>query len=100
MDFLDSKDIVVLQDAMGLYLGDTFWRARVPGLFHEVQDVGTQKLDWQYLSLGLERLLVHEGRDSPMWARRHVLGQLDDLAGIIAGVWICKCLILSHQSGN
>ncbi|KAL4900780.1 hypothetical protein BDW74DRAFT_182368 [Aspergillus multicolor] len=86
--FLASKDIVAVQDAMGLYLGDSFWRARIPAFYHEVREERSRKLDWQYLCLGLERLSLpgRLGGDSiQVNARRYVLGQLDDLAGVIAG---------------
>ncbi|KAI9373929.1 hypothetical protein BJX61DRAFT_500927 [Aspergillus egyptiacus] len=55
-NLLPSTDAAAVQKAVGSYLGDTYWRSRIPDMFYEVQDLSTESLNWEYLCLGLERL--------------------------------------------
>lgn len=37
---LPATDVIKMQDLLGLYLGDTYWRSRIPlDLFYEVKDI-------------------------------------------------------------
>ncbi|KAL2815036.1 hypothetical protein BDW59DRAFT_176266 [Aspergillus cavernicola] len=80
-DLLPSTDVAVVQKAMGSYLGDAYWRSRIPCIFHEIRDVSSELLDWEHLCSELERL---EDWDEQLTSRRYVLGQLDEIAGFIA----------------
>lgn len=76
MDPLPSGDLVNVQIAMKYYLGDAYWRKRVPvRLFYEVKGVWDETLDWQFLCLELEWLSETEG----LAFRRYILDRLDEL---------------------
>ncbi|KAL4747228.1 hypothetical protein BDW72DRAFT_206647 [Aspergillus terricola var. indicus] len=84
---LPSSDVLAVQEAMGLYFGDAYWRSRIPSdFFHEVKGLTGQTLDWEYLCLKLELL-----NSSHYWVNSHnellgrhwVLRQLDEAAKFI-----------------
>ncbi|RDW74519.1 uncharacterized protein DSM5745_07181 [Aspergillus mulundensis] len=93
VDMLPSKDVAAVEDAMGLYLGNAFWRARIPALFHETRDLSLDRkeLDWRWLCIALEELEAQEGdkddddKNYQLEGRRYVLRQLDQIAGFVAG---------------
>ncbi|KAL4914367.1 hypothetical protein BDW62DRAFT_213475 [Aspergillus aurantiobrunneus] len=69
-----SGDVVAIQEAMGFYLGDAYWRSKIPSkLFHEVKDLWDQPLDWQFLFLEFERLEDHPWYGSDLLGRKWVL---------------------------
>ncbi|KAL4815736.1 hypothetical protein BDW67DRAFT_176055 [Aspergillus spinulosporus] len=81
------SDVVAVQEAMGLYFGDAYWRSRIPSnVFHEVKELREQTLDWEYLCLKLELLFDHR-----YWGYAHdellgrfwVLRQLDKIAKFV-----------------
>ncbi|KAL4736075.1 hypothetical protein BDV11DRAFT_207943 [Aspergillus similis] len=84
---LPSSDVVAVQEAMGLYFGDAYWRSRIPSdFFHEVKDLAGQTLDWEYLCLKLELLdSRHYGGKAhkELLGRHWVLRQLDEVAKFI-----------------
>lgn len=55
-NLLPSTDAAAVQKAVGSYLGDLYWRSRVPDIFYEARDLENQSLNWEYLCLELERL--------------------------------------------
>ncbi|KAK6815045.1 hypothetical protein RU639_008519 [Aspergillus parasiticus] len=76
MDYLSPDDVEAVQIAMKYYLGDAYWRTRVPiSLFPEVKSIWHETLDWQFLCLELEWLW--ETDDLAFW--RYVLDRLDEL---------------------
>ncbi|KAL4964637.1 uncharacterized protein BDV14DRAFT_200688 [Aspergillus stella-maris] len=82
-DFLAITDVTTLQKTLGLYIGDGYWRSRVPPLFHETLDTGRMSLDWEFLCHELIRL---EGAFyKQLRERGFVLGGLDEVAGIVEG---------------
>lgn len=51
-DYLPSQAIANIESAWGSSSGKTFWYSRIPTkIFHEVQDVAGEDLDWQRLCL-------------------------------------------------
>ncbi|KAL2814513.1 hypothetical protein BDW59DRAFT_167159 [Aspergillus cavernicola] len=55
-NFLPAPGVAAVQKAMGTYLGDRYWRSRIPiDLFHEVKALKSQTLDWEFLASELER---------------------------------------------
>ncbi|KAE8327914.1 hypothetical protein BDV39DRAFT_214723 [Aspergillus sergii] len=76
MDYLSPDDVEAVQFAMKYYLGDAYWRTRVPiSQFHEVKSIWHETLDWQFLCLELEWLWETED----LAFRRYVLDRLDEL---------------------
>ncbi|KAE8415305.1 hypothetical protein BDV36DRAFT_298164 [Aspergillus pseudocaelatus] len=76
VDYLSTDELERVQTAMKYYLGDAYWRARVPvKLFHEVTSVWDETLDWQFLCLKLERL----SQTQDLAFRRNIIDQLDEL---------------------
>lgn len=72
----ESKDFAAMQEATGLYLGDDFWRSRIPpDVFFEAEFGKGDDIDWAFLCVKLERLDLEnlEG----MAGRRYILGRLD-----------------------
>ncbi|OJI97600.1 hypothetical protein ASPVEDRAFT_301237 [Aspergillus versicolor CBS 583.65] len=55
-NLLPSTDTAAVQKAIGSYLGDIYWRSRIPDIFYEARDLTTESLNWEYLCLELERL--------------------------------------------
>lgn len=84
---LSSSDVVAIQEAMGLYFGDAYWRSRIPSnLFHEVKGLREQTLDWEYLCLKLELLVSHRYwgyAHNELLGRYWVLIQLDEVAKFV-----------------
>ncbi|OJJ06719.1 hypothetical protein ASPVEDRAFT_65322 [Aspergillus versicolor CBS 583.65] len=85
-DLLPSADVAAVQKAIGSYLGDAYWRSRVPDLFHEVQDLSSETLDWEYLCFELERLEFDWNKQ--LDGRRYVLQHLDVIASFVSDM-IC-----------
>ena len=55
MDYVSPNDVKNAQIAMEYFVGDGYWRTRVPiKLFYEVKSVWVEALDWQTLCLQLE----------------------------------------------
>ncbi|KAB8274779.1 hypothetical protein BDV30DRAFT_237416 [Aspergillus minisclerotigenes] len=83
MDYLSTDDLENVQTSMKYYLGDTYWRARVPiKLFHEVRSIWDETLDWQFLCLQLEWL-----SETPDLAfRRYIVERLDLLQASLGQV--------------
>lgn len=76
MDYLSPDDVEVVQVAMKYYLGDAYWRTRVPiSRFPEVKSIWHETLDWQFLCLELEWLWETDD----LAFRRYVLDRLDEL---------------------
>ncbi|KAF7621928.1 hypothetical protein AFLA_008478 [Aspergillus flavus NRRL3357] len=76
MDYLSPDDVEAVQIAMKYYLGDAYWRTRVPiSLFPEVKSIWHETLDWQFLSLELEWLWETDD----LAFRRYVLDRLDEM---------------------
>ncbi|KAE8315250.1 hypothetical protein BDV41DRAFT_562986 [Aspergillus transmontanensis] len=76
MDYLSPDDVEAVQIAMKYYLGDAYWRTRVPiSLFPEVKSIWHETLDWQFLCLELEWLWETDD----LAFRRYVLDRLDEL---------------------
>ncbi|KAL4767741.1 hypothetical protein BDW60DRAFT_226345 [Aspergillus nidulans var. acristatus] len=84
---LPSSDVVAVQEAMGLYFGDAYWRSRIPSeFFHEVKNLREQTLDWEYLCLKLELLASNRYWDyaqNELLGRHWVLRQLDEVAKFV-----------------
>ncbi|RAQ53258.1 hypothetical protein AFGD_001909 [Aspergillus flavus] len=75
MDYLSPDDVEAVQITMKYYLGDAYWRTRVPtSLFPEVKSIWHETLDWQFLCLELEWLW-----ETDDLAFRYVLDRLDEL---------------------
>jgi hypothetical protein len=83
-DLLPSADVAAVQKAIGSYLGDRYWRSRIPDLFHEVQDLSSETLDWEYLCFELERLEFDWNEQ--LDGRRYVLQHLDGIACFISDI--------------
>ncbi|KAL4785260.1 hypothetical protein BJX76DRAFT_356281 [Aspergillus varians] len=82
-DHLPGDDVAAIQKAMGWYLGDVYWRSRIPtDLFHEVKDLFGEKLDWEFLCLELEKFDAYH--DHELQGRKWVLEQLDGIAVLIS----------------
>lgn len=81
-DMLPSKDTVAFQKAMRYYLGDAYWRSKIPRIFWDIRNLSNGYLDWEYLCLKLE--VLETGFYGQMNGRRHVLPHLDEIASIIA----------------
>ncbi|EIT77632.1 hypothetical protein AO1008_09537 [Aspergillus oryzae 100-8] len=76
MDYLSPDDVEAVQIAMKYYLGDAYWRTRVPtSLFPEVKSIWHETLDWQFLCLELEWLWETDD----LAFRRYVLDRLDEM---------------------
>ncbi|PLB51493.1 hypothetical protein P170DRAFT_506502, partial [Aspergillus steynii IBT 23096] len=73
--FLSPADAAVVQKAVGLYLGDSYWRSKVPEIFHEVREISSETLDWGFLCCELNQLEAAE--DDDLDSRRYVIGKLD-----------------------
>ncbi|KAL4786825.1 hypothetical protein BJX76DRAFT_320333 [Aspergillus varians] len=82
VDFLPSTDIAAVQKAIGSYLGDVYWRSRIPDIFHEARDVSSESLNWEYLCMKLEELKTRWTISPPN--RLDALEQLDQTAEFIA----------------
>ncbi|KAE8367560.1 hypothetical protein BDV27DRAFT_154850 [Aspergillus caelatus] len=81
VDYLSTDELESVQTAMKYYLGDAYWRARVPmKLFHEVRSVWDETLDWQFLCLKLERL----SQTQDLAFRRYIIDQLDELQAFLS----------------
>ncbi|KAL3429381.1 hypothetical protein BDV09DRAFT_203010 [Aspergillus tetrazonus] len=84
---LSSSDVVAIQEAMGLYFGDAYWRSRIPSnVFHEVKGLREQMLDWEYLCLKLELLVSRRYwgyAHNELLGRYWVLIQLDEVAKFV-----------------
>ncbi|KAL3477197.1 hypothetical protein BJX99DRAFT_226523 [Aspergillus californicus] len=86
-DLLSSADVAAMQKGMGSYLGDAYWRSRIPDLFHEVQD--SVALDWEFLCIELEKLATKAYASGDIWdyqlKGRHIaIFYLDQLADFVA----------------
>lgn len=59
MGYLDYKSIPCALRAFGWILSDKYWYQRLPRgrLIFEVEDIEFGKVDWQFLCLGVEKLL-------------------------------------------
>ncbi|BCS29269.1 uncharacterized protein APUU_70839A [Aspergillus puulaauensis] len=83
-DLLPSADVAAVQKAIGSYLGDGYWRSRIPDLFHEAQDLSSETLDWEYLCFELERLECE--RNMQLAGRRYVRQHLDVIARFVSDI--------------
>lgn len=92
-DLLQSPEIVALQEGIGTYLGDAYWRSRIPmDLFHELRELADQgqTLDWQFLCLELEKYGLSDevkrrfGRYDQLRGRKWVLEQLDAIEHFVS----------------
>lgn len=81
-DLLSSADVAAVQKAIGSYLGDRYWRSRISDLFHEVQDLSSETLDWEYLCFELERLEFDWNEQ--LDGRRYVLQHLGVIACFVS----------------
>ncbi|KAE8418244.1 hypothetical protein BDV36DRAFT_295279 [Aspergillus pseudocaelatus] len=78
---LPSQAIANMERAWGFSFGNTFWYYRIPAnIFHEVQDVAGEDLDWQRLCLKLERRLE---KSEALNTRRYLLKCLDEILSIV-----------------
>ncbi|RAQ53404.1 hypothetical protein AFGD_001779 [Aspergillus flavus] len=78
---LPSQAIANMEKAWGFRFGNTFWYSRIPTkVFHEVEDVADEDLDWQRLCLKLERRLEKSGA---LNTRRYLLKCLDEILRIV-----------------
>ena len=73
----ESKDFAAMQEATRLYMGDDFWRFRIPpDVFFEVRGISKgEDIDWAFLCVKLERLDLEKLEG--MATRRYILGRLD-----------------------
>lgn len=92
-DLLQSAEIVAVQQEIGTYLGDVYWRSRIPmDLFHELWQLLDQTLDWEFLCLELEKYNIEypdEVDDFPgpfnqLLGRKWVLEQLDEIEHFVS----------------
>lgn len=83
-DLLPSADVAAVQKAIGSYLGDGYWRSRIPDIFHEAQDLSSETLDWEYLCFELERLEFE--RNKQLDGRRYVLQHLEVIARFVSDI--------------
>ncbi|OJJ37496.1 hypothetical protein ASPWEDRAFT_456812 [Aspergillus wentii DTO 134E9] len=76
-DTLDSWDLSNTLFAFQWRLPDTYWRGRIPmEILFEYENIRHQNLDWQYFSLGLEKLFkTSDGLKN----RQRILKQLGDI---------------------
>lgn len=75
--YLPAKETAAIQDVTNTYFGDTYWRHKTPThLFPEARALkeGTESLDWEFLCLGLERLMLDPGE---LITRKHIMRELD-----------------------
>ena len=88
---LETMDIAAAQEAIGLYLGDKFWRSRIsPDVFFEVGRIGKEEnLDWTFLCVELEQLDLDELEG--MKHRRSILRRLDQAERLV------RCIV-SNES--
>ncbi|KAI9370036.1 hypothetical protein BJX61DRAFT_545033 [Aspergillus egyptiacus] len=90
-DSLAAADVSAMQQAMGCFLGDAYWRSRISTEhFHEVKSLGKEVLDWEFLASKLETVDAWFDKrrtmrdawnddDCRILSRRWVLQQLDEL---------------------
>lgn len=72
----ESKDFAAMQEATRLYMGDDFWRFRIPpDVFDEAEFGKGDDIDWPFLCVKLERLDLEKLEG--MAGRRYILGRLD-----------------------
>lgn len=73
----ESRDFAAMQEATGLYLGDDFWRSRIPpDVFFEAGRIDKgDDIDWAFLCVELEKLDLEKLEG--MEGRRYILGRLD-----------------------
>lgn len=83
-NLLPSADVAAVQKPMESYLGDGYWRSRVADLFHEVRDLSSETLDWEYLCFELERLEFE--RNGQLNGRRYVLQHLEEITRFVSGI--------------
>ncbi|OJJ01318.1 hypothetical protein ASPVEDRAFT_191120 [Aspergillus versicolor CBS 583.65] len=92
-DLLQSPEIVAVQQAIGTYLGDVYWRSRIPmDLFHELRELLDQTLDWEFLCLELEKYNIEYPDDvdeipapfNQLLGRKWVLEQLDEIEHFVS----------------
>lgn len=80
-NYLPSQAIANMEKAWGFRFGNTFWYSRIPTkVFHEVEDVADEDLDWQRLCLKLKRRLEKSGA---LNTRRYLLKCLDEILRIV-----------------
>ncbi|KAE8347879.1 hypothetical protein BDV24DRAFT_157359 [Aspergillus arachidicola] len=80
-NYLPSQAIANMEKAWGFRFGNTFWYSRIPTkIFHEVEDVAEEDLDWQRLCLKLERRLE---KSEALNTRRYLLECLDEILSIV-----------------
>ncbi|KAB8209733.1 hypothetical protein BDV34DRAFT_6958 [Aspergillus parasiticus] len=80
-NYLPSQAIANMEKAWGFRFGNTFWYSRIPTkIFHEVEDVADEDLDWQRLCLKLERRLE---KSEALNTRRYLLECLDEILSIV-----------------
>lgn len=79
----ESRDFAAMQEATGLYLGDDFWRSRIPpDVFFEAGRIGKgDYIDWAFLCVELEKLDLEELKG--MEGRRYILGRLDTAERVV-----------------
>lgn len=76
-DLEESRDFAAMQEVTGLYLGDDFWRSRIPpDVFFEVRGISKgEDIDWAFLCVKLEQLDLEKLKG--MKGRQYILGRLD-----------------------
>ena len=79
LDLLPPPDVKSVQRSLWIYLGDAYWRSRIPmDFFHEVKTIMEETLDWEFLCLELDYSL-RTSRFDGFACRRYLLERLDEV---------------------
>lgn len=79
LDILPLPDVKNVQKSLWIYLGDSYWRSRIPiHFFHEVKAVMEETLDWEYVCLELDNSL-RTSRFDGLACRRYLFERLDEV---------------------
>ncbi|KAL3483190.1 hypothetical protein BJX62DRAFT_245129 [Aspergillus germanicus] len=84
LDLLATKDVAALENGIGRYMGDVYWRSRTDTKpFHELRNLteSEQKLNWSLLSIELEKLTFSWKHEFYGWM--WVLNRLDQLLDLL-----------------
>ena len=85
-DLEESRDFAAMQEVTGLYMGDDFWRSRIPpDVFFEARRIGKGgDIDWAFLCVKLEQLDLDKLEG--MAGRRYILGRLDKAERLVQSI--------------
>lgn len=84
---------MAVQEAIGTYLGDAYWRSRIPmDLLHELRELASQTMDWEFLCLELDKYNIempvevddYPGPFNQLLGRKWVLEQLDEIEHFVS----------------